>query len=54
MYSLFYFISHPVDVSNATVSGLIDWIKEEQRIKDENWLYGSLEATNEEMNEARE
>jgi hypothetical protein len=27
MYSLLYFISHPTDVSNATISGLVDWIK---------------------------
>jgi hypothetical protein len=27
MYSLLYFISHPIDVSNATISGLIDCIK---------------------------
>jgi hypothetical protein len=29
MYSLLYFISHPTDVSNATISGLIDWINTE-------------------------
>jgi hypothetical protein len=28
MYSLLYFISHPIDVSNVMISGLIDWIKE--------------------------
>jgi hypothetical protein len=42
MYSLLYFIGHPIDVSNATISGLIDWIKEEERKNNNMCIYSAI------------